>query len=174
MAPDGRRRRRKRGQKRQAITDSEGSSAIVKKARRTTKEAAGYDTFPDDKFLFETRDSSQDTEEDGKSGGGGEAESVKIMEGLSSWEELEELERAMDCRQLLAFRQGYLVARGIKPQFVANDESWAGQPRVFKMRMTVSVLYLALLYTEQPLLPVDLVRYGTLLYRWMYGVCACC
>lgn len=86
-------------------------------------------------------------------------ESVQMMESLTSWEELEELEKTMDCRQLLAFRQAYLSAHGgLKPKFVSRAESWANQPRVFKLRMTVSLLYLALLYTEQPVLPADLVR----------------
>ena len=99
------------------------------------------------------------------------------MESLRSWEELEELERAMDCRQLLAFRQAYLSAHGeLKPKFVAETESWGYQPRVFKLRTTVSLLYLALLYTEQPVLPADLIRYGDDpgFANGLFYCCVCC
>ena len=124
---------------------------------------AGFDTFPNDDFLFESKcDSSQAK---GETGGDREAgrvkidpsKSVRIMEGISSWEELAALERTMDCKQLLMFRQAYLSAGNLRPKFVGQGQQWL-QPRVFKPHMTISLVYLALLYTEQTVLPVDIVR----------------
>jgi hypothetical protein len=178
----------RRGQKRPADSASTESSGTVKKTKTAAEATAGYDTFPDDKFLFEDVETANknknttkelkrsqrasETADKSKNTVGkldmsqaaretmDAAESVRMMESLRSWEELEELERAMDCRQLLAFRQAYLSAHGeLKPKFVAETESWGYQPRVFKLRTTVSLLYLALLYTEQPVLPADLIRW---------------
>ena len=194
--------RGRRGQKRPADSDSTESSGTVKKAKTTAAKTAGYDTFPDDKFLFETANKSKNTTGELELSQGASkttdkskntvekldlsqvarettdaAESVRMMESLRSWEELEELERAMDCRQLLAFRQAYLSAHGeLKPKFVAETESWGYQPRVFKLRTTVSLLYLALLYTEQPVLPADLIRYGDDpgFANGLFYCCVCC
>lgn len=137
-----------------------GMAPDAKRVRMDSGEyKAGFDTFPDDKFLFESGSSQVENAGSGKETVKMDAsESVRIMEGISSWEELDELERTMDCRQLLMFRQAYLSARNSKPKFVGKGERWGSQPRVFKQYMTISVLYLALLYTEQPVLPVDIVR----------------
>ena len=133
------------------------SSTAPNSAKRVKTETdAGYNTFPDDKFLF------KEDEDVGEASQGtvkiDASKSVQIMEGISSWEQLEEVERTMDCKQLLMFRQAYLSSHSSKPKFVGKGERWASQPRVFTQFMTVSVLYLALLYTEQPVLPVDIVR----------------
>ena len=136
---------------------SSGTSST--NAKRIKRESdGGYDTFPDDKFLFE-----EDKDGGGEAGRGtvdqmDASKSVQIMEGISSWEELEGVERTMDCKQLLMFRQAYLASRNSRPKFVGKGERWTSQPRVFTQFMTVSVLYLALMYTEQPVLPVDIVR----------------
>lgn len=142
---------------------SQGSLAPNAKRAKTKndreKNTSGFYDFPDDKFLFEEADNQEKS-----TGSGREAvkmdssESVRIMESISSWEELEELERTMDCKQLLKFRQAYLSSHNHKPKFVGKSENWGNQPRVFKQYMTVSVVYLALLYTEQSVLPVDIVR----------------
>lgn len=116
-----------------------------------------YDTFPDDESLFKSSNDTERGETDGSKKLDA-SESVRTMESVSSWEELDQLERSMDCKQLLLFRQNYLSSRCGKPKFVGKGEQWLGQPRVFKLSMTVSVLYLALLYTEQTILPADIVR----------------
>lgn len=138
---------------------------LAPKAKRAKTEDVGekimggfYD-FPDDSFLFENTGTQDEI-----TGSCKEAvqmdtsECVRIMESISSWEELDKLERTMDCKQLLKFRQAYLSSHNSKPKFVSKGERWGSQPRVFKQYMTVSVLYLALLYTAQPILPVDIVR----------------
>ena len=154
-----------KGRKRPFV-EVNNASNDAKRTKLTSVDSVGYDTFPDDKFLFEVVTQPENERQDKEAVRKGESvreidtrESVRMMEEISSWEELDELERSMDCRQLLQFRQAYLSSRGPKPKFVAKDEPWAGQPRVFKLHMTVSVLYLALLYSEQPVLPVDIVRY---------------
>ena len=164
-------RKGRKRQKRPVDSDStESSSSVAKKAKVAVEKSAGYDTFPDDKFLFEDTEKEEKIDESKSARkfdlSQGVCEtldssvSVRIMENVTTWEGLEELEAAMDCRQLLAFRQAYLSAHGErKPKFVDETESWKYQPRVFKLRHTVSVLYLALLYTEQPVLPADLTRY---------------
>ena len=148
-----------KSRRKRRINSSFGTSGDAKKAKTLSSvESVGYDTFPDDKFLFK---SSNDTERGEKDGGKklGVSESVQMMEAVSSWEELDKLERSMDCKQLLLFRQNYLSSCSGKPTFVGKGEQWTGQPRVFKLSMTVSVIYLALLYTEQPVLPADIVRH---------------
>lgn len=123
------------------------------------KNASGFYDFPDDKFLFEEANNQEENVGSGREAVKMDAsESVRIMESISSWQELDELERTMDCKQLLKFRHAYLSSQSPKPKFVGKGEHWANLPRVFKQYMTVSVLYLALLYTEQPVLPVDIVR----------------
>ena len=168
-------RDRRRGKRKRPTGSEEDTelTCVVKREKTVEEEAAGYDTFPDDKFLFETTKtesvntvtSGDSTSKPAPSGRASlpadAAESLQIMESLSSWEELEELERSMDSKRLFAFRQAFLHSRGIKPRFVADDEPWKPQPRVFTIHMTVSLLYLALLYTEQSVLPVDLVRCGS-------------
>ena len=136
-----------------------GTSGVNSKKAKTitSSDRVGYDNFPDDKFLFETSNGTvEDADETVRMDA---SECVPIMETISSWEELDERERNMDCKQLLMFRQAYLSSRGSKPKFVGKSEQWSSQPRVFKQHMTVSLLYLALLYTEQPVLPADIVRY---------------
>ena len=116
---------------------------------------AGYDSFPNDDFLFE------EAKEEGKeSQSGSVIENASLsLENISSWEELEAVERSMDWRQLYTFRRAYVGIK--KPKFVAQDERWVIQKvTVAKQSTCLGVLYLALLYTEQKLLPVDIIRYS--------------
>lgn len=116
---------------------------------------AGYDSFPNDDFLFE-----EAKEESKESQSGSIIENASpSLENISSWEELEAVERSMDWRQLYTFRRAYVGIK--KPKFVAQDERWViQQVTVAKQSTCLGVLYLALLYTEQILLPVDIIRYS--------------
>ena len=86
---------------------------------------------------------------------------TQVMEDLSSRAELDALEREMDCGQLYMFRQAYLLAGDHKPKFISKADVWSRNPRVFKVAMTLGLLYLALLYADQPVLPVDIARFAS-------------
>lgn len=132
--------------------------------------AAGYDSFPTDDFLFED---AKEEDEESKNGSVSENATLSI-ENISSWEELEAIESSMDYRQLYAFRNTY-VSKRKKPKFLTQDECWHIQKvMVVRQATTLGVLYLALLYTEQKLLPVDITRYSRgrhwRAYMYMYNV----
>lgn len=150
--------RGRRGIKRRGGLTTNAKRAKTKADRE--KKTSGFYDFPDDKFLFEEADKEENAGSCREPVKMDTSESVRIMESISSWEELERLEKTMDCKQLLKFRQTYFSSHNPKPKFVGKGEHWANQPRVFKQYMTVSVLYLALLYTEQPVLPADIVRWA--------------
>ena len=99
----------------------------------------------------------------------GDKNVTEVVQALRSREELEALEKEMSSNQLYLFRQAYLLAGNHKPRFIPKSEVWSRNPRVFRVGMTLGVLYLALLYTNQPVLPVDIAR---LAYTHVH-VCTC-
>ena len=144
---------RKRKQRRETLP----SLSSPKPKRAKTED--GFDSFPSDHLLFtEEGKEERGTEPQAKKAAGSDSGSVPVvMEEPGSWEQLKALERSMDCWQLYKFRVSNKHGQ-FKPKVMPKDMYWGKGVQVFTRACTVSVLYLALLYTKQNVLPADLTR----------------